>query len=131
MIELDHIGIAAQNALESARTLAEILGAGEPVPDGADGDMYRVDLAHAASLLFSRSDTVAAAHIAFRVAPQRFAEVVVRLQQRGMPFGNDPDDPRNGRTDDPIGGAGRVYFVDGNGHLFEVVSSSPRASAIS
>jgi len=135
MIEIDHIGLAARNALESARALAEILGAAEPTPDGGDGDMHRVDLEHGASLLFSTSTTVAAEHIAFRVDPHRFTDVVTRLQERGLPFGNDPDDLRNGKIDDPLGGAGRVYFVDANGHLFEVVcassSSRPRASAIS
>ena len=28
--------------------------------------------------------------------------------------------PDNGRTDDPLGGPGRVYFVSPDGHLFEV-----------
>src|SRR4051794_29039188 len=53
MIEIDHIGIAARNAQTSARALAEILGAAEPTVDGADDDMYRVDLGHGAALLFS------------------------------------------------------------------------------
>ena len=131
MIELDHIGLAARHALASARALAEILGVAEPTPDGADGDMYRVDLEHGAALVFSTSATVAAEHIAFRVDAHRFTEVVTRLQARGLPFGNDPEDPRNGMTDDPLGGAGRVYFVDASGHLFEVVCASPRASASS
>jgi hypothetical protein len=39
---------------------------------------------------------------------------------RGLTFGNDPENPRNGSTDDPLGGAVRVYFIDDNGHLFEV-----------
>jgi hypothetical protein len=58
MIEIDHIGIAARDALRSARALAEILGAAEPTVDGADDDMYRVDLEHGAALLFSTSETV-------------------------------------------------------------------------
>jgi catechol 2,3-dioxygenase-like lactoylglutathione lyase family enzyme len=120
LIQIDHIGVAAHDALASARALAAILGAAEPVVDGPDGDMYRVDLAHGAFLLFNRSRTVSPAHVAFRVEHSRFVEVVTRLRERGWPFGNDPDDPRNGQTDDPLGGAGRVYFVDDNGHLFEV-----------
>lgn len=89
--------------------------------DGADGDLYRVDLAHGAALLFSTSETVAVEHIAFRVEPARFAEVVTRLRERGIAFGNDPENPRNGELSCPLGGAGRLYFVDENGHLFEVV----------
>jgi catechol 2,3-dioxygenase-like lactoylglutathione lyase family enzyme len=121
MIQIDHIGITAHDALASARFLSDILGATEPTIDGADGDMYRVDLAHGMFLLFSPSDTVSFEHIAFRVEPARFAEIVTRLRSRGLAFGNDPEELGNERTDDPLGGAGRVYFVDDNGHLFEVV----------
>lgn len=121
MIKIDHIGIAARDARGSAHTLAEILGAPAPVVDGADDDMYRVDLDHGASLLFATSENVSFEHIAFRVDSERFAAVIERLRQRGIAFGNDPEDPRNGRTNDPLGGPGRAYFVDANGHLFEVV----------
>ena len=120
MIQIDHIGMAAHNALTSARDLAAILGTGEPALEGADDDMYRIDLEHGAFLVFNQSTTVNPEHVAFRVDPDRFAEVVTRLRERGLPFGNDPEDPRNGKTDDPLGGAGRVYFVDENEHLFEV-----------
>jgi catechol 2,3-dioxygenase-like lactoylglutathione lyase family enzyme len=121
MIQIDHIGITAHDALASARLLAEILGAMEPAVEGADGDMYRVDLAHGTFLVFSSSDTVSFEHIAFRVEPAHFADIVTRLRARGLAFGNDPEEPGNGRTVDPLGGAGRVYFVDNNGHLFEIV----------
>jgi catechol 2,3-dioxygenase-like lactoylglutathione lyase family enzyme len=120
MIQVDHIGVAAHDPMTSARALAEILGSPEPTLDGADDDMYRVELERGSFLLFSASEKVDHSHIAFRVDPGRFAEVVMRLRRRGTPFGNDPEDTRNGRTDDPLGGAGRVYFVDENGHLFEV-----------
>jgi catechol 2,3-dioxygenase-like lactoylglutathione lyase family enzyme len=121
MIEIDHIGIAVRDAHRSARKLAEILGAADPVVDGADNDMYRVDLAHGSALLFSTSETVGFEHIAFRVDESQFASVVERLHGQGMQFGNDPENTRNGKSDDPIGGKGRVYFTDENGHLFEIV----------
>jgi catechol 2,3-dioxygenase-like lactoylglutathione lyase family enzyme len=120
MIQIDHIGIAARDARRSARALAEILGAPEPSADGAGGDMYRVDLDHGASLLFNTSDAVAPEHVAFRVDEPAFTNVLARLRERGLAYGNDPENPRNGETADPLGGAGRVYFVDENGHLFEV-----------
>jgi catechol 2,3-dioxygenase-like lactoylglutathione lyase family enzyme len=122
MIRIDHIGIGARNVRTSAESLAEILGAPEPTVDGADGDMARVDLEHGAFLLFNPEEKPLLAHIAFRVDRERFEGVVARLRRRGIPFGNDPEDTRNGRTDDPLGNAGRVYFVDENGHLFEVTT---------
>ncbi len=119
-MQFDHVGVAARDPQASAFSLAEILGAPTPIADGADGDMYRIDLDHGAFVLFHAAAQPEVVHVAFRVQPERFAEVVVRLRRRDLAFGNDPDDPRNGRTDDPLGGAGRVYFVDDNGHLFEV-----------
>ena len=119
-LRIDHIGIAARDPQASARALTHILGTAEPTPDGADDDMFRVDLEDGAFLLFSTAETVSLAHIAFHVEPDRFAAVVERVRARGMPFGNNPEDTKNGRTDNPLGGAGRMYFVDDNGHLFEV-----------
>ncbi|HVK70225.1 MAG TPA: VOC family protein [Polyangium sp.] len=120
MLKVDHIGLAARDARASAQNLAAILGAAEPTVEGADDDMYRIDLDHGAFVLFNPAATVHPDHVAFRVDETRFAEVVKRLEARGVAFGNDPEDPRNGKTEDPLGGAGRVYFVDENGHLFEV-----------
>ena len=120
MIEIDHIRITSRNAHESARTLAEILGATEPSIAGADGEMSRVDLERRPSLLFDTSETVGLEHIAFRVDKSRFAEIVTRLRERGLPFGNHPEDPHNGRTDDSLGGSARVFFLNADGHLFEV-----------
>ena len=122
MLQIDHIGIAAHNALSSARALAHILGAAEPTPDGADNDMFRIDLGHGAFVLFNAATTVHPEHVAFRVDVPAFSGVLERLRARGMAFGNDPEDPRNGRTDDPLGGTARVYFLDENHHLFEVTA---------
>jgi len=123
MLKIDHIGLAAHDARASAQNLAVILGAAEPTTEGADDDMYRIDLDHGAFLLFNPATTVHPEHIAFHVDEGRFAEIVERLKERGLPFGNDPEDPRNGKTDDPLGGGGRVYFIDENGHLFEATWS--------
>jgi catechol 2,3-dioxygenase-like lactoylglutathione lyase family enzyme len=61
--------------------------------------------------------------MAFRVDTENFAAVVNRLRAKGVTFGNDPDDLANGETADSFGGGkGRVYFIDPNGHLFEVVA---------
>jgi len=59
-------------------------------------------------------------HVAFRVTGPVLAGTVGRLRRRGVAFGNDPADPANGRTDDPLGGTARIYFHDANGHLFEL-----------
>lgn len=120
MIKFDHIGLPAHDPLAAASALAELLGAGPPIADGEDGDMFRVDLDDGAFLLFTAAHDVPAGHVAFCLDRPRFTAAVDRLRVRGRPFGNRPDEPRNGRTDDELGGAGRVYFVDDNGHLLEI-----------
>jgi len=121
-IKLDHIGIAARDAEASAQFLSEILGLGPARPEGPDGDMYCLTIAENVSLLFSTADTVPTQHIAFRVDEGTFTAVVDRLRSNGLAYGNDPEDLANMQTNDPLGGNGRVYFFDPNGHLFEVVS---------
>lgn len=120
MIAIDHVGIPARDARASAHRLAEILGARAPTPDGADDDMFRVDLTGGSFVLFNPASRIDVAHVAFRVAEPSFAGIVERLRGLGMTFGNDPEEPWNGLTDDPLGGNGRVYFLDPDGHLFEV-----------
>jgi catechol 2,3-dioxygenase-like lactoylglutathione lyase family enzyme len=120
MIQIDHIGIPAFDARASARQLAQILGCPEPSVDGADDDMYRVDVGSGAFVLFNTAPHVDVLHMAFRVDRERFTAIVGRLQSARVPFGNEPDDLGNGKTDDPLGGQGRVYFLDENRHLFEV-----------
>jgi len=120
MIQIDHIGIPAVDARSSARHLADILGCPEPSVDGADADMYRVDVGLGAFVLFSPAPRVDVLHLAFRVDHERFEAILARLRSARIPFGNEPDDPSNGKTDDPLGGQGRVYFLDENRHLFEV-----------
>jgi len=121
MITLDHIGIPARDAEASARFLSEILGLGPARSEGPDGEMYCLTVAENVSLLFSIADPAHTQHIAFRVDEATFTAVVDRLRAKGSTFGNDPEDLTNMQTSDPLGGAGRVYFFDPNGHLFEVV----------
>src|SRR5260221_1595651 len=62
-------------------------------------------------------------HLAIRAAPGTFTAAIERLNERGIAFGNDPEDAANGRTDDPLGGAGRAYLGDPDGHLYELVAA--------
>jgi catechol 2,3-dioxygenase-like lactoylglutathione lyase family enzyme len=123
VISLDHVGVPARDAAASAQFLSEILGLAPATPDGPEGEMCSLPIGESGALLFCPADSVAAQHIAFRVDRVTFAAVVNSLRAKGVAFGNDPEDHGNGQTADPIGGGhGRVYFLDPNGHLFEVVA---------
>ncbi len=118
-VSLDHIAIAARDAEVTARFLSELLEV--PVErEGAADEFPCVRLANGVQILFQQATKVDPQHVAFRVARGTFVSVVDRLRGAGIPFGNDPEAPVNGEIGDPLGGAGRVYFHDGDGHLFEV-----------
>jgi catechol 2,3-dioxygenase-like lactoylglutathione lyase family enzyme len=119
-VVIDHLGLPSTNAEASAKWLADILGLESPVPDGADGDMYNVALSGAGAILFATEPTVPGHHVAFGVGDAEFTAIVNRLRERGIAFGNEPEAPTNGATDDPLGSHGRVYFMSPDGHLFEV-----------
>jgi catechol 2,3-dioxygenase-like lactoylglutathione lyase family enzyme len=122
MIAIDHIGVLARDAAASARFLAEILGLAPAFPDGPDGEMFRLPVGESGALLYFPADDVPGQHIAFRVDEPTFAAVVDRLRARGLTFGNDPEDQTNMQTTDFLGGHGRVFFRDPNGHLFEAIA---------
>jgi catechol 2,3-dioxygenase-like lactoylglutathione lyase family enzyme len=118
-IAIDHVGIPAADPWASARFLREILAEGEVTPEGPDGEMVSLSVGDGLLTYFELA-AHEPHHVALRVTGPVLAGAVGRLRQRGMPFGNDPADPANGRTDDPLGGKARIYFHDPSGHLFEL-----------
>ncbi len=122
MVQIDHVGIPSSDARASAYFLARILAAPEPTPDGADEDMFRVQMGDGAFVLFNPAPKIDFVHMAFRVSVDELAAIVDRLRNARIPFGNDPDATTNGETSDPLGGNGRVYFHDRDGHLFEATA---------
>ena len=122
MIAIDHIGIMARDAAASARFLTEILGLPPASPSGPDGDIFRVHIGESGELLYFPAEAVLGQHIAFRVDGETFRAVVDRLRAKGLVFGNHPEAQSNMQTDDFLGGDGRVFFRDPDGHLYEVMA---------
>lgn len=118
-IAIDHVGIPAADPWAAARFLGEILAEGEVTPEGPDGEMASLSIGDG-SLTYFGLAAHEPHHVALRVTGPVFAGAIGRLRQRGVPFGNDPGDPANGRTEDPLGGKARIYFHDADGHLFEL-----------
>jgi catechol 2,3-dioxygenase-like lactoylglutathione lyase family enzyme len=123
-VTLDHVGIPAADPEASARFLGEILAEGEATPEGPGGEMVNLRVGDSA-LTYFELPAHEPHHVAFRVTERVFTGAIDRLRQRGWPFGNDPANPRNGQADDPLGGLGRIYFRDANGHLFELFVPNP------
>jgi catechol 2,3-dioxygenase-like lactoylglutathione lyase family enzyme len=121
-VTIDHVGVPAADPEASARFLEQILGEGRITPEGPDGDMFNLSVGQRC-LTYVEALGHGPHHIAFRVKEPTFWGAIERLQERGIAFGNDPGDPSNGETTDPLGGLGRIYFLDPNGHLFELAVS--------
>lgn len=123
---IDHVGIPSTDPEAAGTFLAWVLGEGNLVADGppgdGPGDMFSLVL-DGWSLAFVRVPLSAPLHLAIRVAPQTFTSAIGRLQESGIAFGNDPEDAANRRTDDPLGGIGRAYFRDRDGHFYELVAA--------
>jgi hypothetical protein len=60
-------------------------------------------------------------HLGFHIGEDDFEAMLQRLQENSIAYGNDPREPYNMRTDHPFGGNG-LYFLDLNGHLFEIMT---------
>lgn len=118
-IAIDHVGIPAADPRAPARFLREILAEGEITPEGPAGEMASLSVGDSALTYFELA-AHEPHHVALRVTGPVLTGAIARLRQRGMPFGNDPADPANGRTGDPLGGKARIYFHDPDGHLFEL-----------
>ena len=119
LVSFDHIAVPVRDEDASARFLGTVLGL--PVErDGAEDEFFCLRFTAGQQVLFQRAERFDTHHAAFRVDASEFGEVVGRLRAASIPFGNDPDAPSNGLVSDPLGGHCRVYFVDPNGHIFEV-----------
>lgn len=118
-VVLDHVAISSRDPERSAQFLGAILGAAIE-RDGPEDEFVCLRLADRVQILFSPAAVIAPQHMAFRVMGDEFELVLARLRAARLPFGNDPEAPTNGEISDPLGGRGRVYFSDPDGHLFEV-----------
>ncbi len=123
MIQFDHIFLFASDIQKSASFLSNILGLAPAQWCGADNDILRLEIEEAGGLQYhSHTAPIPTQHIAFKVDQKKFTEVVARLHTNKITFGNDPEDHSNMLTSDFLGGYGRVFFKDPDGHLFEVLA---------
>jgi catechol 2,3-dioxygenase-like lactoylglutathione lyase family enzyme len=117
-ITIDHVVIPAYDHEASAQFFAQIMG----LPyAGPDRHFAPVRVSETFTLAFLHAEHVASYHLGFHIGEDDFEPIRTRLDAAGVAYGNDPRDTTNRRTDHLFGGQG-LFFVDPNGHLFEVMT---------
>jgi catechol 2,3-dioxygenase-like lactoylglutathione lyase family enzyme len=117
-ITLNHTIVPARDNDASARFFAQVMGLRY---QGPDRHFAPVRVNDTLTLDFCTAKDFEGHHIAFHVGEDDFDAIFGRIKAMGVGYGNDPRDPTNGKTDHPFGGRG-LYFLDPNGHLFEIMT---------
>ncbi|MDQ0605571.1 catechol 2,3-dioxygenase-like lactoylglutathione lyase family enzyme [Streptomyces canus] len=117
-ITLNHTIVPAVDNEAAARFFASVMGLDYR---GADRHFAPVQINDSLTLDFMSVENPVGHHLAFDVDPSSFDGILARLNSAGVPYGNDPGEPDNGRIDHPLCPRG-LYFTDDAGNLFEVMS---------
>ncbi|MFJ5674614.1 VOC family protein [Streptomyces sp. NPDC093097] len=120
-ISLNHTIVPATDHRAAARFFASVMGLPELPPAGRDGHFAPVRVNETLTLDFMAVPAPEGHHLAFDVDPETFDGILARLRSAGVPYGNDPRHPDNGRTDHPLCPRG-LFFLDADRNLYEVMS---------
>jgi catechol 2,3-dioxygenase-like lactoylglutathione lyase family enzyme len=120
-ITLNHTIVPAVDNREAARFFAAVMGLPELPPAGRNGHFAPVRVNDTLTLDFMTVADPVGVHLAFDVDPVTFDGILARLREAGVPYGDDPADPANGRIDHPLCPRG-LFFVDAARNLYEVMS---------
>src|SRR5688572_13458898 len=102
-VTIDHIVLPAHNNEESARWLAKIMGFHFLE---LDRHFAPVRVNDTFKLVYYTTEDFTPNHLGFHIGDEEFEGILQRLQEHGIPFGNDPREVDNMRTDHPFGGKG-------------------------
>lgn len=122
-IVLDHLIVPSRNRVESAKSLAGILG----VPwaeNAAIGPFSPVFVSDELTLDFDESgDAFHPGHFCFRVSETEFDAVLARLVQRTIPYRSLPLGPVDHQVNVSLKGR-IVYWSEPNEHVWEMLTVS-------
>ncbi|OKI00724.1 metallothiol transferase FosB [Streptomyces sp. CB02923] len=120
-VTLNHTIVPASDHRAAARFFASVMGLEELPPAGRNGHFAPVRVNEQLTLDFMTVPDPEGHHLAFDVDPDTFDWILARIRAAGVPYGNDPAHPDNGRTDHPLCPRG-LFFADGDRNLYEVMS---------
>jgi catechol 2,3-dioxygenase-like lactoylglutathione lyase family enzyme len=117
-ITLNHTIVPAHDKEASARWFAQIFGLSY---DGPMGHFAPVRVNETLTLDFDNAERFERHHYAFHVSDEEFDAILGRVKAAGVAFGSEPSAQDNGEINHRRGGRG-VYFRDGNGHSWELLT---------
>lgn len=120
-VTLNHTIVPARNPREAAVFLATVMDLECLPPAGAYAHFAPVRVNDRLTLDFMAADDPEGHHLAFDVDPGTFDGILARLGELGVPYGSNPRERTNGRTDHPLCPRG-LFFSDDSGNLYEVMS---------
>ncbi|WP_411137546.1 VOC family protein [Streptomyces sp. C10] len=120
-VTLNHTIVPAADHRAAAHFFASVMGLPELPPAGRRGHFLPVRVNESLTLDFMTAPDAEGHHLAFDVDPETFDGILARLRAAGIPYGNDPTEPDNGRTDHPLCARG-LFFRDDSHNLYEVMS---------
>ncbi|MFI6011688.1 VOC family protein [Streptomyces sp. NPDC051243] len=120
-VTLDHTIVPATDHTAAARFFATVMGLEQLPADGSGGHFAPVRVNEHLTLDFMTAEGAEGHHLAFDVDPGTFDAILGRLHALGVPYGNGPSAPDNGRVDHPLCARG-LYFTDEAGNLYEIMS---------
>ncbi|MFF8310931.1 VOC family protein [Streptomyces lydicus] len=120
-VTLNHTIVPAADHRAAAHFFASVMGLPELPPAGRLGHFAPVRVNESLTLDFMTVPEAQGHHLAFDVDPQTFDDILARIESAGVPYGNGPATPDNGRIDHPLCARG-LFFRDASGNLYEVMS---------
>ncbi|MFC0007584.1 VOC family protein [Micromonospora siamensis] len=120
-VTLNHTLVPAVDHSAAAEFFAHVMGLPLLPPAGRHGHFRPVRVNDQLTLDFVAVPEPPGVHLAFDVDPDTFDAILRRLRAAGVPFGNAPTSPDNGRTDHPLCARG-LFFADADHNLYEVMS---------
>jgi catechol 2,3-dioxygenase-like lactoylglutathione lyase family enzyme len=125
-VELNHTIVPAHDPRASARFLAGILGLAVDPPVA---HFTPVTLANGVSLDFDHHDHVDEHHYAFQLSDEEFEAAFGRIRAGGITYYADPACRQPGQVYASATGRRGAYFRDPDGHLMEILTPVPEATA--
>jgi catechol 2,3-dioxygenase-like lactoylglutathione lyase family enzyme len=118
-VNLDHTIVPSNDNDEAARFFARIFG----LPyEGPSGVFAPVRINETLTLDFYNQNEFGWHHYAFHVSEDEFDEILGRIHDEDIPFGDGPQRTDSGEIGSPFQGGRTVYFRNADDHIFEFMT---------